>query len=86
MVDTALVGTGPAPLAALAVSVVVFNLAFTLFNFLAVRRHRTRRPPYELGHAHEVPGLPYRRRVAVVPRRRRHYRRRGSCRAIGAPG
>ena len=56
MVDTALVGhLGPAPLAALAVSVVVFNLAFTLFNFLAYGVTGPVARRMSSGHAHEVP-------------------------------
>lgn len=58
LVDTALVGhLGPAPLAALAVSVVVFNLAFTLFNFLAYGMTGPVARRLSSGRAHEIPGL-----------------------------
>lgn len=56
MVDTALVGhLGPAPLAALAVSVVVFNLAFTLFTFLAYGVTGPVARRMSSGRQHEVP-------------------------------
>ncbi|NLE73751.1 MAG: MATE family efflux transporter [Actinobacteria bacterium] len=58
MVDTALVGhLGPAPLAALAVSVVVFNLAFTLFNFLAYGTTAPVARRFSSGRGHEIPGF-----------------------------
>ncbi len=58
MVDTALVGhLGVAPLAALAISVVVFNLAFMVFNFLAYATTGPVARRLSSGRAEEIPAF-----------------------------
>lgn len=58
MVDTALVGhLGVAPLAALAISVVVFNLAFMVFNFLAYATTGPVARRLSSGRAQEIPAF-----------------------------
>jgi len=58
MVDTALVGhLGVAPLAALAISVVVFNLAFMVFNFLAYATTGPVARRLGSGRAEEIPAF-----------------------------